>query len=572
MKKNIKQTIETSLITAVKELGLDAQKIEVDSKPSQGDYSSNVALSLFSQTEKGIWKSPRELAAAITEKLADVLPPDYAACVAGPGFINISLSSNFLLSQLVRLSEDPLALLHIVSPDKVIVEYSSPNIAKPFTVGHLRPTIIGDTVANILEIAGYTVYRDNHLGDWGTQFGKLIAAIKKWPEDFKQIESAPQPVKILVDLYIKFHSEAENDPSLEDEARAWFKKLEDGNTEARALWQQCIDWSWKEFSRIYQELGINLSLFENDGKGYGESYFEDKMGPVLSQLREKSLLSEGKDGAQLVFFPNDELPPLMILKKDGATLYATRDLATDLFRQEQYGKDITVINCVGIEQSLYFQQLFKTEELLGWYTKKQRVHIGNGHYRFKEGKMSTRKGNVVWLQDVITESQKRAESLAKESGSSKTTHQVGIGALKWNDLKRSAHLDVVFDWDEVLSMQGNSGPYVQYTAVRCASVLQKSTSLSTDLGLYQPNTQEMDVMRKLVKFADIIDEAAREYAPHYVCTYLYELASLFNTFYNKHKILDEEDATPYRLLLTRVVGATLTRGLALLGIETPEKM
>ncbi len=571
MKQHIQQTIHTSLQNALKQIGLDAQTIDVDSKPTIGDYSSNIALTLFSHSSKGTWQSPRALAEVIVGRLSENKSSDYEVSIAGPGFINFSLSEKFLQQKLEAMRRDVFTDLSKVSGKKVIVEYSSPNIAKPFTVGHLRSTIIGEAIANLFEVKGYDVYRDNHLGDWGTQFGKLIYAIKTWG-DIDEIASSPRPVKLLVELYVKFHEEAQKDPHLEDEGRAWFTKLEQGNQEARGLWQQCIEWSWKEFDTIYKELGCK-PFSENGGKGYGESYFEDKMQPVIDELKEKGLLKKGNEGAQIVEFPQDELPPLMILKKDGSTLYATRDLATDKFRLEKYGEDTLVINEVGAEQSLYFKQLYKLEEMLGWYKKGQRIHVGHGFFRFKEGKMSTRKGNVIWLEDVLIEAVKRAHGLAKEGNSDATAHQVGIGALKWNDLKRSAHLDIVFDWDEILSMQGNCGPYIQYVAVRCKSILKKAGD--QDIGLvetYTTNEEELAILSHLVKFSDVLDACMKEYAPHYLCTYLFELSQLFNSFYNKHQVLGQGEASTFRLLLTSVVGSVLENGLALLGIQTPEKM
>src|SRR5260221_10982455 len=248
------------------------------------------------------------------------------------------------------------------------------------------------------------------------------------------------------------------------------------------------------------------------------------MGPVIEELKAKKLLKESK-GAQLVFYPNDVLPPLMILKNDGATLYATRDLATDNFRLGKYGKDILVINEVGAEQSLYFKQLYMLEQMLGWYKPGQRIHVGHGFFRFKEGKMSTRKGNVIWLEDVLSEAVKRARILAKDGNEDAIAHQVGIGALKWNDLKRSSHLDIVFDWDDILSMQGNSGPYIQYVAVRCKSILKKASNEKISLPEgYVSNEEELALLAHLTKFGSVLDMCVEAYAPHYLCTYLFELS------------------------------------------------
>lgn len=585
--------------------------IPKDSK--NGDWASNVAFSLG----KELGMSPLEAAGKLVNllkengKLSGII--EFEA--VKPGFINFYLTNTELSSSLGGLLNAPEKIgrtTKMKNGHKAIVEYSSPNIAKPFTIGHLRSTIIGDAVANLLEAVGYEVYRDNHLGDWGTQFGKQIYAIKNIPiKDYpagsnieklneEEIEKSQDPIKDLVSLYVKFHEEAEKNPELEEEARKWFKKLEDGDSEARRLWQKCIDWSFKEFDRIYGELGVHFT--ENNGRGYGEAFFEDKMGTVIEELKEKGLLKEDK-GAQLVYFENDKMPPLMILKKDGATLYATRDLATDKFRLSHYGKDILVINEVGAEQSLYWRQIFEIENNLGWYEPGQRIHIGHGMFRFKEGKMSTRKGNVIWLQDVLEEAEKRAFSLIKQdtqfegseviSTSKKpgkaarqnilgfaeranVSKQVAMGAIKWNDLKRNTHLDVLFDWDEVLSMQGNSGPYVQYSYTRTQSVLVKAGKILKGVESYTsytPAKEETDILRKLYHFSEIIEDAAVTYSPNVVTEYLFELSQLFNNFYQKHRILNApEEEKMFRLGLTEAVGTVLKHGLYLLGIQAPEKM
>ena len=376
---------------------------------------------------------------------------------------------------------------------------------------------------------------------------------------------------------------------MEDKARAWFKKLEEGDNEARRLWQKCIDWSWKEFDAIYKTLGVSFT--ENGGRGYGESYFEDKMVPVIKELEEKGLLKDSQ-GAKLVFFDDDKYPPLMIIKKDGATLYATRDLATDKFRLSHYGNDVVVINEVGAEQSLYFQQLYQVEQMLGWYKSDQRIHVRHGLYRFKDTKMSTRKGNTIWLEDVLTEAVQRAKAFSRRGDPSwspelrhgdtpdpqEIAQVVAIGALKWNDLRKSSAQDIVFDWDDLLTMEGNSGPYMQYTYARCKSVLQKSplgdlSDLST-LGNLSFELEELSLLRHLYRFTEVVEEAAKTYSPHIVATYLYDLAQRFNVFYHKHSILQSEDAQTkaFRVQLTKSVADTRHQGLKLLGIDTVEKM
>ncbi len=581
----ITNTITQLIKTAFQDLKLEVPEvIELDTHPQQGDVSSNVAMQSFKKMTEKPFANPRALAEALVEQLNGQLSKTDVKLVervelAGPGFINFYVSEHFLQSEIGRFADEQLQIVPNLGQGKIaVVEYSSPNIAKPFTIGHLRSTIIGQAVSNLLEAVGYDVKRDNHLGDWGTQFGKQIYAIKTWGDE-SEIEASERPVKKLVELYVKFHEEAEKDPALEDEGRSWFKKLEDGDPEARRLWTKCIEWSLKEFKAIYDQLGVSFS--ENGGLGYGESFFEDKMEPVIKELEEKGILKVGENGAKLVFYPGDEYPPLMIIKKDGATLYATRDLATDKFRIEKYGPEVLVINEVGGEQATYFQQLYKLEEMLGWYKPGQRVHVKHGLYRFKDKKMSTRKGNVIWLEDVLEEAKKRALELAKTKDSVLST-KVGMGALKWNDLKRSSQIDVVFDWDEILSMKGNSGPYVQYSYVRAHSILEKAKTLEkrsitkpSDISLYSMNQSEKAVAKALYRFPLVIELAATELAPHHLATYLYELAQLFNVFYTETSVLGEDVepvAQAFRLQLTQAIARVLQVGLNLLGIETVEKM
>lgn len=555
--------------------------VDIDTQPQQGDLSTNVAMKLFKDlpNQEAVASSPRELA----QKIVDALQPHIIASdsiiakveVAGPGFLNFYLSEHYLMAEIALIAQRRAHVVtHIAKDEKAIVEYSSPNIAKPFTIGHLRSTIIGDAVANLMAAIGYQVFRDNHLGDWGTQFGKQIYAIKTWGDE-KEIESAERPIKKLVELYVKFHEEAEKDPEIEEQGRAWFKKLEDGDAEARLLWQKCIDWSWKEFDQIYAKLGVSFT--ENNGRGYGESYFEDQMADTLLELESKGLITDSQ-GAKVIYFPDDALPPLMVVKKDGATLYATRDLAADRFRKQKYQPDV-IVNEVGAEQGLYFQQIFETEYLAGWFKPGQRVHVKHGLYRFKDKKMSTRKGNVIWLEDVLEEAFQRVKKQAQDRIDDASIWKITIGALKWNDLRRSSHLDVVFDWDEVLTIEGNSGPYVQYTYVRANSILQKAENSaianhSVTL-LYSMSESEKALSKYLMRFPEIVIKSAKEYAPHHLATYLYALSQSFNSFYNQHSVLGEDvspEARKVRLDLTQAVASTLQKGLGLMGIEIVEKM
>ncbi len=527
---------------------------------AHGDYSTNAAL----VSAKELKLTPRVLAEKIVAVLRENPIKEVAKIeIAGAGFINFYLSTEFLAREvdgILKQGED-FGRQNIGKKKKVLVEFSSPNIAKPFTIGHLRSTIIGDAVAKILSFLGFAVIRDNHLGDWGTQFGKLIVAIKKWG-GMNEIAKSPAPVRKLVDLYVRFHTEAKKDPELEDEARQWFVKLEQGEREARSLWEQCVTWSLKEFETLYTRLGVAFDT------AYGESFYEDKITTVVRELEEKKLLRES-EGARLVFFPDEVLPSLMILKKDGATLYATRDVATERWRKKEYGDDLVIANETGTEQSLYFKQLFMVEEMLGWFRRGERVHIGHGLTRGKEGKMSTREGTAIWLEEVLDEAVKRAATINPE-----TAEAVGIGALKFNDLKREARQDIVFDWDEILNLKGDSGPYLQYSYARARSVLKKAEELEVQpqVGKEVEPREPTILERLLYRFPEVVERAGREYEPHFITTYLTELAGEFNNWYAHNRILDAGDEASYRVTLTEAFATVMKNGLTLLGIPVLEKM
>jgi len=583
----IQEKLKKLIHDAIENTGIEPAKIELEHPTllSHGDFSTNVAFIHATPTKT----KPRDIADKIL-KYINENKPDFIEKVeiAGSGFINFFMSGKFFhdtVSEILKQKEK-FGQNKTGHGKTVIVEYSSPNIAKPFTVGHLRSTIIGDAVSNLLHFSGYNVIRDNHIGDWGTQFGKLIVAIKKWSSE-ETLDKSGAPIKLLVDLYVKFHKKALVQPKLEDEARAWFARLERKDEEACRLWKKCVDLSMLEFGRIYERLGIEFDTI------IPESFFEDKMGDVLEDLKKKNLVKES-EGALLVFFPEEiHLPPLMIVKSDGATLYATRELATDKYRKEKYKPDL-IINEVGSEQSLYFKQIFELEEMLSYFKKSKRVHVAHGLYRFKEGKMSTRKGNVIWLLDLINEGVRRAMEINRE-----TAETVAIGAIKFNDLKRESTKEIVFDWDEVLNLKGDSGPYLQYTYVRACSVLENAkmhnieklknwklirnclpAEASAQVGKL-PARQSLgaggeigNLERLLYRFPEVVIKSTSEYAPHHIATYLVDLAHSFNVYYGEKKIVDLEhkEVSGYRLALTEAVTIVLKNGLDLLGIKLPEKM
>ncbi|MFA7252733.1 MAG: arginine--tRNA ligase [Candidatus Paceibacterota bacterium] len=533
--------------------------VEHPDELSHGDYATNIALILSKQLKK----SPIEIAQNLVENLNKIKGKEITKIeIAGPGFINFYLSPEFFENQTKEILKQGKNFGRNIlgKKKKVVVEYSSPNIAKPFTVGHLRSTIIGDAVANILDFSGFKVIRDNHLGDWGTQFGKLIVALKKW-SDIKIIQKSQTPIKDLVDLYVKFHDEAEKDKGLEDEGRAWFAKLEKGDPEARKIWQKCVKLSLAEFKRIYKVLDVKFDT------AFSESFFENKMSEVISDVK-KTTIARESEGAYLVFFANEKYPPLMLLKSDGSSLYALRDLAADKWRKKKYGQETIIVNEVGGEQTLYFQQLFETEKLLGYVKEGERKHVAHGLYRFAEGKMSTRKGNVIWLDEVINEAIDRAKTINQD-----TAEVVAIGALKFNDLKREAKGDINFDWDEILNLKGDSGPYLQYSCVRAKAILEKARKERVKLNWKKAGTEITNLEKMIYRFPEVVARAGKEYAPHYLALYLIELAGEFNTFYAQGKIVDKTDAnSPYKVALTSAFVTIIQNGLKLFGIKVPDRM
>jgi arginyl-tRNA synthetase len=565
----ISDTLQFHITKALKNLDITPPEeisIEHPDELAHGDYASNIAMVLASEVDTG----PRELAVKIVNGLRSDTPDEVESVeIAGPGFINFTLTDQFLAESLERIIENgkQFGSSTIGGDRTVVVEYSSPNIAKPFTVGHLRSTVIGDAIANILAFTGHSVVRDNHIGDWGTQFGKILYALDQWG-DIEAIEDSDQPMKKLVDLYVKFHDQAEDDEALNDEAREWFKRLENQDKQALDILNKLTTWSLNEFDNIYDRLGISFDT------RHGESRFAPMVDEVIADLEVKGMLKES-DGAKLVFFgdpntdPEDhDLPPLMIQKSDGTSVYGARDLATDKWRKDEYGDDIQIINEVGSEQSLYFRQLFETEKRLGYFPKSQRHHVAHGLFRFEDRKMSTREGNVVWLEDVLDEVIDRAKNFNPE-----VAEQVGIGAIKYNDLKRDPKKDIVFDLDEMLNLEGNSGPYIQYTHARAQSVLNEAGVDPEGLPSKErvPENQP-EVARLLYRFPEIVEKSADDLSPRHIANYVYRVARSFNTFYGNTKIITDDDTQTYRLLLTAATAQVLENGLKLLGIEAPEEM
>ncbi|MFH1682736.1 MAG: arginine--tRNA ligase [Candidatus Woesearchaeota archaeon] len=493
--------------------------------------------------------------------------------VAGP-YLNFYLNNSIL-------AQDTLTKIYQEKKDygkqdqgkdkKIVIDFSSPNIAKPFGIGHLRSTVIGNCLYKIFHALGYQPLGVNHLGDWGTQFGKLIVAYKKWG---KKIQLEKDPVKYLLELYVRFHQEAEKDIKLEEEARQWFKRLEDGDKEATALWEDFRELSLEEFKRIYRLLEVEFDSY------HGEAFYNNLLDKTVKEIQ-KQIKTEISEGALIVNLKQYKLPPLMLRKSDQATTYATRDLAAVLYRLKQYQPE-KIVYVVGSEQKLHFQQLFTTLNLLGH--SDQFVHVDFGLFQFPEGKMSTRKGNIIFLEEVLDKAIKLAEQIIEEKNpdlknKQEIARQVGIGAIIFADLSNDRIRNITFDWKKFLSFEGETGPYLQYTHARSCSILRKAKtehnlSISAKVNFETfDQEEELGVVKLLYQFPEIISKVGASYKPHHLANYLIALAQAFNEFYHKCPVISEQkQVMKARLLLVDCVRQTLDNGLQLLGIKAPEEM
>ena len=455
------------------------------------------------------------------------------------------------------------------SGKNVCVEFSSINIAKPFHIGHLPSTAIGNSLNRIYKALGYNTIAINHLGDWGTQFGKMIVAYKKWGGG-KPIEEST--VRELVKLYVRFHEEAEKDESLNDEARAWFRKIEQGDSEAVDLWQRMKTLTLKEVGEVYKLLGIEFDSYA------GESFYEDKMQAVIDELDAKGLLKTDK-GAKIVDLSEYNMPPCIIVKSDGATLYATRDLAAAIYRKKTYDF-VKSIYVVAYQQNLHFQQFFKVLELMGYDWVKDCVHVNFGMVSMEEGTLSTRHGNVVYLEDVLNASIEKTLEIIKEKSpdledKEAAARAVGVGAVVWGILYNSRIKDTSFSWKKMLNFDGETGPYAQYTHARCCSVLRKAggyDEADIDCTLLSGEA-ETALVKAIAAFPDTVKAAAEKYEPYLIARAAIEICSRFNKFYYDCRIMDDDmHIRNARLALTDAARICIKNALYLVGLEAPERM
>lgn len=512
-------------------------------------------------------QAPNKIAEKLAAKLSNPLfekvfnEGPYVNC-----FLNKSLVSKQILHKVLSERTD-YGQSDIGQGRNITIDFSSPNIAKPFSMGHLRSTVIGNSLSKIVEKVGYKAVKINHLGDWGTQFGKLIVAYKKWGEE-SLVKGSPIPE--LLALYIKFHSEAEKEVALEEEARMWFKKLEDGDKEAEGLWTWFKDESLKEFSKIYNLLGVEFDSFS------GEAFYNGKMEATIELLREKDLLVES-DGAEVVDLSEHGLPPFLIRKRDGATLYGTRDLTAALYRKDnyQFAKSLYV---VGQEQTLHFRQLFLTLEKLGFDWARDMTHVPFG-FILKDGKkMSTRKGKVVLLDKVLKDAIALAEKNINDKNpslpnKSATAEMVGVGAVIFHDLKTERLNNVEFSLEDMLRFEGMTGPYVQYTNARACSILRKSGAEKESLISGElDDFYSWEIIKTLMEFPDTVLKSFKHNEPSVVAKYAVDLAQDFNKYYSHVKVLEENAEREARLALVFAVTIVLEESLRLLGIQAPAEM
>ena len=540
-----------------------SQLIEIPPKPEMGDF----AFPCF-RLAKSYHKAPSMIAQDLKESIGDQTFLSEIKVVGG--YLNFYVDKAQYAQQIIDKYNNATDYgCSDQGKDKTIcIDYSSPNVAKNFHVGHLRTTIIGNSLYKIFSKLGYKVVRINHLGDWGTQFGKLIVAYKKWGSREAVEEKG---IEELMDIYVKFHEEAEKDDSLNDEARAWFLKMEQGDEEALEIWQWFRDISLKEFMRVYNILGMEFDSFA------GESFYRDKTADVIKRLTDDGLLKESQ-GAMIVPLDEYDMPPCIVAKKDGSSIYATRDLAAILYRKATYNFD-RCLYVTGLEQKLHFAQVFKVIELMGNDYAKNLVHIPYGLVSLKSGKISSRKGNVIFAEDLLRESINKTTSIIEEKNpdipdKEEVAKQVGIGAIIFNDLYNQRIKDVIFDWNKLLNFDGETGPYVQYTYARASSVLRKIGEVPDTID-YTLLTDEASIglLKEIERYPQVIKDAAERYEPSVIARYSIDLAHAFNKFYHECQINVEDETTKYtRTNVVKIARYIIKDALSLLGIQCPEQM
>lgn len=559
-----KQLIAGELAKVIDSLDQDAilNLLEQPKSSELGD----IAFPAFSlaKTER---KAPQIIAADIAEKIDTA---HFDKVVATGPYVNFFLSkaeiSGQVIKEVIKDGAD-YGQQNEGNNQNITIDLSSPNIAKPFSVGHLRSTVIGDALSNIFRKIGYNTIKINHLGDWGKQFGLLMVAYKKWGSQ-EAVEA--NPIDELLKLYVRINAEIENDPSLDEEGRLWFKRLEDGDPEATELWQWFRDESLTEFNRIYELLGVEFDSLN------GEAFYNDKMDEGIQILEEKGLLQESK-GASIVDLEDFNLPPAMIKKSDGATLYITRDIATAIYRARTYNfvKNVYV---VGQEQANHFRQLKAVLKKMGFDWSDDMIHVDFGLVTKNRQKLSTRKGNIILLEPTLLEAISRAKGQIEAKNpdlenKDAVARAVGVGAVKFYDLKTDRRNGYDFDLEAMVSFEGETGPYIQYAYARIQSILRKANFQPDAEATYSLNDPESwEIIKLLQDFGRVVKRAADNYEPSLIAKYAISLAQAFNKYYAHTRILDESPERDSRLALSYSTAVVLKEALRLLGVEAPEKM
>ena len=559
-----KQLIASELAKVIDSLDQSAISNLLE-QPKSSDLG-DIAFPAFSLA-KVERKAPQAIAADIAEKID---PSHFEKVVATGPYVNFFLNkakiSDQVIKEVIKEGAD-YGQQNEGQGENITIDLSSPNIAKPFSVGHLRSTVIGDALSNIFRKMGYNTIKINHLGDCGKQFGLLMVAYKKWGN--KEAVEA-NPIDELLQLYVRINAEIENDPALDDEGRLWFKKLEDGDPEATELWQWFRDESLVEFNRIYELLGVEFDSLN------GEAFYNDKMDEAVKILEDKSLLKESK-GASIVDLDDVNLPPAMIKKSDGATLYITRDIATAIYRARTYNF-VKNIYAVGQEQSNHFRQLKAVLKKMGFDWSDDMIHVDFGLVTKNRQKLSTRKGNIILLEPTLQEAISRAKAQIEEKNpelenKEEVAHAVGVGAVKFYDLKTDRRNGYDFDLEAMVSFEGETGPYVQYAYARIQSILRKANfTPSADATYSLSDPESWEIIKLLQDFARVVKRAAENYDPSLIAKYAINLAQAFNKYYAHTRILDESPERDSRLALSYSTAVVLKEALRLLGVEAPEKM
>jgi len=583
LNKEIKEIINKAVKNLYQDVKIPDFVVEWPQDKKFGDYASNVAMVL----SKKLNKNPEEIAEEIKNNILQQAQDDInknlfsVITIEKPGFINFRVSDKWLRQNLCQIlkKKDKFGSSDLGENKTVVIDYSAPNIAKPMHIGHLRSTIIGQSLSNIYKFLGYKVIGDNHLGDWGTQFGKLIYAYKNWGNK-KEINK--NPIEEMTKLYIRFHKEVENNKELEEFARIETKKLQDKDSENIKIWKFLVRESLKDFKKIYKLLNIKFDYV------LGESFYDEMLENIIKEGFDKKIAFKS-EGAIIINLNKYNLTPFLIRKSDNAYLYATTDLAAIKYRKEKFKPD-KILYVIANEQTFYLQQLFASAELFGLSDNIELKHIKFGMVLGETGKkFSTRKGETVELQDLINKAIKLSQKIVGEKNQElsrrekkKIAKVVGLGAIKYNDLSQNRMTDISFNWDKMLSFEGNSAPYLQYTCARINSLRKKYNNLyklnrvnifdKPDFSLFKKDI-EKNIMRQLLKFPEAVESAARENSPHLIALYIYELASLYNNFYSSTPILkSEKNIAKARIYLSKSVAITIKSGLSLLGIETLKKM